>query len=194
MTKSIASDVDASPAGVRVPRPFLYLEPARLPLRKDGHSESIDAKGQQNLEVAAGSSVPLLVRSLIDYTIALQNRRALERGNPQPIQLSVLNRRRRAARSWILAILSGKVDGATRHAVATQWVPTLTGTGPDRESAVRPGRVLIEFLRGAITACIFDEIAESLLPQTRALHVLETTLSVHLAALHQVARSVAKVV
>lgn len=185
MTKSIAEDVDVSASAVRVPRPFLYLEPARLPLRAD-HGESIDAAGQHNLEVAAAAAVPVLVRSLVDYTIALQNRRALERGNPQPIHLSVLNRRRRAARAWILSILSGKVDAATRHAVATQWVPMLTGTGPDRQKAMRPGRVLIEFLRGSITACIFDEIAANLLPHARALHVLESTLSVHLAALQQV--------
>jgi hypothetical protein len=94
----------------------------------------------------------------------------------------VLNRRRRAARSWILAILAGKVDGAVRHAVSTSWLPTLCGTGPDRGKAVRPSRVLIEFVRGAITACIFSEVRENLLPQAKALHVLETTLSVHLAA------------
>ncbi len=187
MTKPVVSDAYDAPAAVREPRPFLYLEPARLPLRAD---RALATDGRY-LEAAAGHSVPALVRSLVDYTIALQNRRALERGNPQPIQLSVLNRRRRAARSWILAVLAGKVDAAPQHAVATQWLPMLTGTGPDLTKATRPGRTLIEFLRGSITACIFDDPAENLLPHARALHVLETVLSVHLAAIAQVAPPVA---
>ena len=187
MTKSILDDGRVAPTAVREPRPFLYLEPARLPCRED----SVDAVGRRNLEAAAADTVPLLVRSLVDYTIARQNRRALERGNPQPIQLSVLNRRRRAARSWILAILQGKVDGATQHAVATQWIPTLTGTGPDLRRASGPGRTLVEFVRGAITACLFDEPAANLLPLAKALFALETVLSVHLAAIVQTARSAA---
>lgn len=184
MTKSVVSDLDVAPAAVREPRPFLYLKPARLPFCSD----TIDADGCEHLQATVLPSVPALVRSLVDYTIERQNRRALERGNPQAIQVSVLNRRRRAARSWILAILGGKVDGASRHAVATQWIPMLTGTGPNLEHMARPAHVLIEFLRGAITACLFDEVAANLLPHTRALHVLETTLSVHLATIQQQAR------
>lgn len=187
MTKSAVHDAYDAPAAVREPRPFLQLAPARLPLPAD-ISFGDDCR---YLEAAAGFSVPVLVRSLVDYTIALQNRRAIERGNPQPIQLSVLNRRRRAARSWILAILAGKVDAGTRHAVSSQWIPTLLGTGPDLTKAAVPGRTLVEFVRGGITACIFDEPAENLLPHARALHVLETVLSVHLAAIQQAARAVA---
>lgn len=185
MTKSAVSDAYVAPAAVREPRPFLYLEPARLPLRV----EPSFTQNVRYLETAAGHSVPSLVRALVDFTIALQNKRALERGNPQPISVSVLNRRRRAARSWILAVLAGKVDAATCHAVASQWVPTLTGTGPDFGKATAPARTLIEFLRGGVTACIFDEPAADLLPHAKALHVLETTLSVHLAAVLQQART-----
>lgn len=185
MTKSTVPDANVAIAAVREPRPFLFLEPARLPVRK----HTIDAEGTAHLQTTAEPSLPALVRSLVDHTIERQNRRAIERGIPQPIQLSVLNRRRRAARSWLLAVLSGKVDAATQHAVATQWLPTLTGTGPDLRLAQRPSRVLIEFVRGAVTACIFDAPAANLLPQARALHVLETTLSVHLAAVLQAARA-----
>lgn len=185
MTKSTVPDANVALVAVREPRPFLFLEPAPLPLRKN----TIDAADAAHLYAAVEGDLPALARALVDYTIERQNRRALERGNPQPIQVSVLNRRRRAARSWLLAVLGGKVDAATRHAVATQWLPTLTGTGPDLRLAAKPTRTLIEFVRGAITACIFDEPAASLLPHARALHVLETTLSAHLAAVWQTART-----
>jgi hypothetical protein len=115
----------------------------------------------------------------------MQNGRALERGNPQPIPLSVLNRRRRAARTWFVAIAAGKADAATAHTFATQWLPLLTGTGPDLAAAVTPGRGLVEFVRGACTACLFADPAENLLPHAKALYVLETTLATHLAALLQ---------
>jgi hypothetical protein len=183
MTKSLVSDRDVV-AAVREPRPFLFLTPARLPLREP----VVDPIGQQLLETIVIDAIPQLVRSLVDYTIERQNKRALERGHAQPIQLAVLNRRRRAARTWLLAIAGGKVDGATRHAVATQWMPVLCGTGPDYSGIARPGRVLIEYLRGAITACIFDQPAEVLLREARALAVLEATLAAHLAGLQQIVR------
>ncbi len=184
MTKSAVSVVDAGPTIAREPRPFLYLEPARLPLR----SVEIDAGSLARLDEAVGPSVPALVRSLVDYTIARQNRSALERGNASPIQLSVLNRRRRAARSWIVAILAGRVDSGTLHAVSSQWIPTLAGTGHDLRKSARPGRNFIEFVRGAITACIFDECEENLVPSAKAAWAVETVLGAHLGAVQQAAR------
>jgi len=177
MTKSAVPEANVT--ALREPRPFLFLEPARLPLRKD----AVDAVGAAHLHAAAEDAVAAITRSLVDFTIERQNRRAIERGNPQPIQLSVLNRRRRAARSWILAVISGKLDAATRHAVSSLWLPTLTGNGSDLHKAEVRGQALIEFLRGAVTACIFSEPADNLLPHAKALHVLETVLAVHLAAL-----------
>jgi hypothetical protein len=188
MTKSATLANDGTAAPQREVRPFLYLEPARLPL-KDAR---VDVAAIGWLEQAAAPWIPQLVRSLVDFTIARQNRRALERGPVQPIQLSVLNRRRRAARSWLNAIVAGKTDAATRHAVATQWLPLLTATGPDLRASARFSRAIVEFVRGAITACVFDEPDDCLLPHARALHVLESALAAHLAAVHQAARAAAK--
>lgn len=185
MTQSATSVVDAATTITREPRPFLYLEPARLPLR----STQIDAASLVRLDDAAGPSVPALVRSIVDFSIALQNRRALENGNVQPIQLSVLNRRRRAARSWLVAILAGRVDAGTLHAVSTQWIPTLAGTGYDLRRCARSGRAFVEFVRGAITACIFDRFEPNLVPSAKAGHALETVLAAHLAAVQQAARA-----
>lgn len=185
MTKSAVPVVDAGPTVAREPRPFLYLEPARLPLR----NPQIDAASIARLDAAVGDDVPALVRSLVDFSIARLNRRALERGNPQPISVSVLNRRRRAARSWMVAILAGRVDAGTLHAVSNQWIPTLAGTGHDLRKSARPGRVFVEFVRGAITACIFDQCEANLVPSAKAGHALETVLAAHLAAVQQCARA-----
>jgi len=171
MTKSESyQDATAS----REPRPFLYLKPAVA-----APAEPVDARGVEQLQLAFEPRLPHVVRSIVNQTIARHNARSLR---PQPIQLSVLNRRRRAARSWMLAISEGRADGATCHQAATQWLPLLCGTGPDRTGLELPARQLIEFVRGAITACIFDEACDSLLPHARALHVLESTLAAHLAA------------
>jgi hypothetical protein len=187
MTKSTVLANDGVAAAQREVRPFLLLEPARLPLKET----AVDATGLAELERAVTPSIPALVRSLVDFTIARQNRRALEHGRVQPIQLAVLNRRRRAARSWLLAIATGKVDAATRHAVATQWLPLLAGTGSELARIGGAGRVLLEFVRGALTACVFDEPRESLLDQAKALHVLESTLAAHLAGVLEAARNAA---
>jgi hypothetical protein len=184
MTKSAVSELERASA-VREPRPFLYLEPA-LALST---CEAIDPVGLEILDAKVTPSVPALVASLVDYTISRQYRLELERGIPQPIQLSVLNRRRRSARAWIIAILGGNVDQPTLYTLATQWMPMLAGSGPDLAQVARPGRELTEFVRGALTACIFDEPAENLLPHARALHVLESTLAVHLAAVLEIART-----
>ena len=159
----------------REPRPFLYLEPAA----PSSSAEPIDARAVAELGEAFEPRLPHVVRSVVDQTIASHNEKALR---PQPIQLSVLNRRRRAARSWLLAVCEGRSDASTCHQVATQWLPLLCGTGPDRIGLEAPARRLVEYVRGAVTACIFDEACESLLPQARALHALEATLAAHLAA------------
>jgi hypothetical protein len=177
MTKSALPVLDTGASIAREPRPFLYLEATRAT-----GDAAADPIGLQRLETAAGDAVAPLVRSLVNFTIATQNRSALARGRAQPIQLSVLNRRRRAARSWILAILAGKTDAATRHAVAHTWLPTLVGTGPDTSAARPHAQRLIEFVRGAITLHLFDAPADNLLHSARALHVLESTLAVHLGA------------
>ena len=188
MTKSVVTELDRASA-VREPRAFLYLEPAQdlLPIAE------IDAVGCEILDAQVTPSVPALVASLVNYTIERQYRRELERGHPQPIQLSVLNRRRRSARAWITAILGGNVGQQTLHALATQWIPMLAGSGPNLKYMARPGRELLEFVRGAITACIFFEPAENLLPHARALHALESTLAVHLAAIQYVAHTATEI-
>ena len=53
---------------------------------------------------------------------------------------------------------------------------------PDIARAAETGSRLIEFLRGAVTALIFDGPADNLVPQARALHALEATLAVYLHA------------
>lgn len=165
----------------REPRPFLYLKAKSLPIV----DSDLDAASVAQLQGSMQEEISQIVRSVVDFTIARDNERTRR---TQPIRMSVLNRRRRAARSWLLAIAEGRIDAVTLHTVASQWLPLLCGTGPDLALLADPAVDLIEFVRGAATACIFDEVAANLLPHARALHVLETTLSAHLAAAQQMAR------
>jgi hypothetical protein len=175
MTKSVLSVGNTTQAIAREPRPFLFLEPART-----SSTVAIDPIGLAWLAEAADDAVPTLVRSIVNFSIALQNRSLLERGKQQPIQVSVLNRRRRAARAWINAVLVGGIDAATQQALTTQWIPTLCGSRP---GASEQGGKFVEFLRGSLTSLIFSEPAGNLLGHARALHVVESVLAVHLAAL-----------
>ncbi|MCA8973238.1 MAG: hypothetical protein KDC98_00885 [Planctomycetes bacterium] len=184
MTKSAIQQENASAVRSREPRPFLFLEP-----RPATSEVTFTAGDIALLDELTCDSVAGFTRSLVNHTIAMQNRRALEHGNVQPIQVSVLNRRRRAARAWILAILAGRVDAGTLHAAATQWLPTLAASGPDLARSVAPATRLIEFVCGAVTARIFAAPAANLLPHARALHLLETTLASHLGAVREAART-----
>lgn len=162
----------------REPRPFLYLEPAQV--------GAVDPVGSDGLARALEPRVPHVVRGLVDFTIARHNARA---ARPRPIQLSVLNRRRRAARLWTLAIARGDAAASTCRQVATHWLPLLCAVGPDRSGLADAVRSLVEYVRGAVTALVFDEPSDSLASQARALHALEATLSAHLGAALEHARA-----
>jgi hypothetical protein len=181
MTKPSHLSVSSAATLTREPRPFAYLSP----LLVTAEPPELDVGGRAVLAAKVGEHVAALVRALVDHTISLQNRRALETGNRQPIQLSVLNRRRRCARAWVQSIVSGDLDVATLHLVATAWLPTLAGNVADRKVLLRIATSCVEFVRGAITGLIFDQPAENLLGHARANHVLETMLGTHLAALQR---------
>ncbi len=166
----------------REPRPFLYLDPKPI----TSTEIAIDACDLELLNDAVGNRVATVVRSLVNHTIEIQNDRNRLAGFSQPIALSVLNRRRRSARAWIQSILAGNTDTGTLHAFTHTWMPQLAGTGPEIYRAAGIGRRCVEFVRGIITALIFDAPADNLIPQARALNALETTLAVHLQAFRDV--------
>ena len=183
MTKTRTRSVKAANTPSREPRAFSYLKPQV----RGAEPPVIDQGGRAVLAARVGERVPALVRALIDHTISLQNRRALEAGFARPISMSVLNRRRRVARSWIQAVVGGLADVPTLHAVATQWLPTLAGNTPDTQRLLETAQSCVEFLRGAMTALLFEHPTENLLANARALHVLELVLASHLAATQEVA-------
>jgi hypothetical protein len=180
MAKTLPAPVVQSPREVR---PFSFLEPAR----PSGRLPELDLQGCERLAEALTDSIPMLVRSLVDWSIARQRRDRWSQASAQPIQLAVLNRRRRAARAWCNAIAEARVDEAVQHAVAQQWLPILCGSGT-AGADFAAGRSFVEFVRGLATACLFDAPKASLLGEARGLHVLETVLAVHLGALERAVR------
>ena len=182
MTKPAIPQAAAAPT--REPRPFSFLAP-KLVLAEP---PAIEVGGRAFLSAKTSEFVPALVRALVNHTIELQNRRSRERGWQQPIQLSVLNRRRRCARSWLQSVINGAVDLPTLHAAASQWLPMLCGHGPDQPTMLRTVRSCVEFVRGALTGLIFDHAADNLLGHARAQHALETVLAAHLAAAEEALR------
>jgi hypothetical protein len=154
----------------------LLLQPAI------GPTESIH--GLAELELFVADSVQLVVRTLVEHVgfVEIERQRAAGR-RPESVPLRLLNKRRRAARSWIISILQGKIDRATLFALATTWVPDLTSRGGRFPAATITSRYLVELLRGAMTAHIMDTPANNLVPQAKALHAMESVLRVHLSAL-----------
>jgi hypothetical protein len=142
--------------------------------------------GLEELEFRIGDDVQIVVRSLVNFTISREITRQRAAGRAVGVAHGVLNRRRRSAREWILAILAGKVDEATLHALTHTWIPQLAGTGPDVGAVVSAGMEFVVFVRGAMSALVMGEFAENLVPHAKALTALETVLSLHHRALQDV--------
>ncbi len=103
-------------------------------------------------------------------------------GSPAP-SVSLRNRRLRAARLWVNSLQSGAVDAATLTSLVWHWVPILAGVAPGSRDAERCAAALVDYLRGAVTALIFEHTADNLVPAAKARHALETVLAIQLAAL-----------
>ncbi len=146
------------------------------------------ARDLEALELFTGNWLPTAVKSVVNYSMELQHRGPLFSQQPRPIPLSILNRRRRAVRAWLVAVVQGRTDRATLHALTHTWVPQLAGTGHDLARSVPTGRRCIDFVRGVLSGQIFDHASPSLLPQARALHALDFTLGVHLQAIREMHR------
>ncbi len=186
-SKANAQEETFSRAPRRERRPFLRLRP-EVPRKLPPSAQD----GVVLLAELLMDEVGSLVRSLVDYTVASQNEERRRAGRRQGVTLSVLNRRRRAARSWIVTILRGQVDRTTLHTVAHSWLPQLCGTGPNIRNANQPARRYVEFLRGLMTAHVMRRVAENLVPEATALHALETILAIHLGALEEAVNAEAK--
>jgi hypothetical protein len=164
-------------------RPFLKLSPLLVPREVP---EEL-APGLEELEHRVGDDVQIVVRSLVNFTVSRQIVAQRAAGRAVGVPHGVLNRRRRSAREWILAIVAGHVDESTLHSLTHTWIPQLAGTGPDVAAAIAPGAEMIEFVRGAISALVMNDFAANLVPHAKALNALETVLSLHLRGLRDAA-------
>lgn len=163
-------------------RPFLRIEPRPTAVLPESA-----AAGLQALDEIVEEHVPALVQLLVAHTLEVQAGGNGGRRRMAPA-VSVLNRRRRAARQWIGAILIGRVDRETLHTVGHSLIPILAGAGPEVHTGERIGLECFEFLRGAVTARIFDRPAANLVPYAKALHAFETVLAIHLDAYERAVR------
>jgi hypothetical protein len=171
MTKSTVAAVPA----LREVRPFLFLTPVAGQAAPQWTAAELDC-----LDAAVGEAVPMLVAGLVRFSLR-ERQDGIGRAR-QPVALSVLNRRRRAAREWINSVLAGAADAATLQALVSQWLPVLLGHERSPERAMVATAALFEYLRGAITALLFEQPAANLLPAAKGLHVLETVLARQLGA------------
>ena len=155
-------------------RPFLRLEPEpRAALTDDVRSGLVLA------EQFLTDQVPALVQGLVNYAIGVQSRRRPAGRRIAP-SVAAINRRRRASRQWIQAILAGAIDRETLQTIGHTLIPQLAGSGPEVHRGAALGRQCVEYLRGALTAGIFGEPVANLVPEARALHGIETVLAIHL--------------
>lgn len=174
------------PQGEQDPTSGAWLRPmvsARTPLTREAFEN-----GASFLRLRLQDDAARISRALVEYSFTANSGVHADHlgGGFQPAPLSVRNRRRRAARLWINSILEARVDRPTLEAFTGLWLPQLCGTGPDRHLAAPHARRFIEWVRGAMTACLFDATTDNLVPEAYALHVMETVLSLHLGAARDV--------
>ncbi|MCA8942297.1 MAG: hypothetical protein KDB80_07015 [Planctomycetes bacterium] len=179
MTTKLAAPAVSDP-NTREARPFAWLSSATA-------LSPTAIRGLPDLRYMTEDSFAALARSLADFSLRIQRPLDLVSAHRAPI-VSIRNRRRRAATLWVVAILAGRCDKSTLRSLANSWLPQLAGTGPDVVAAAGSGRKLIEFLRGLMTANLFDRSAANLVPQARALAALDGILAVHLDAVERARR------
>ncbi len=176
-------DSNGSLSTTRERHPFFKLAPLIIP-------REIPAEigpGLMELEERVGDDVQIVVRSLVNFTVGRQITEQRRIGREVGVPHGVLNRRRRSAREWIIALLGGKIDLATLHSLTHSWIPQLSGTGPEVREALEIGEDMIEFVHGAISAVVMTDLGENPVPHARALQALETVLGIYLRALRAAA-------
>ena len=189
VTQPDPSETTPTYSGQLERRPFLRLVPQEAGPISDEVADCLPGVRQ-----ALQADLPGLVRAVVDHSIRFQNaqRRQQRRITPDAISLPVLNRRRRAARMWLQAILHGRVDPVTRHSVGHQWLPQLAGTRADGTTPAVTGRRFLEYVRGLLVASVADRPAANMLPIAKQIHAIESVLAVHLAAFAAATRRQAK--
>ena len=160
-------------------RPFLRLEPEPRAALTEDVCEALAVADD-----ILSDQVPALVKGLVNYAIGFHIRRRATGRRVAP-SVSAINRRRRASTQWIQAILAGRIDRESLHAIGHSWIPQLAGTGPDLHQSATLGRQCVEYLRGAITARVFERPAENLVPWAKAMWGIETVLAIHLDAFEE---------
>jgi hypothetical protein len=181
-------DTTRSPATeeeVALTKAYPWLRPQRASLTATAEVE----QGLGYLQLLAAEDDVALSRALVQFSFWL-------RPESPPIlrrapSISVINRRRRAARLWINAILAGDLTRDTLRALTHTWLPQLAGTGPEPRKAAVMGRRMVEFLRGAITASVMEWPDANLLRHAKALHALDAVLAGHLLAIRAVVATAA---
>lgn len=169
---------------VTVEKSFPWLRPLPQAVALTAEVE----QGLGYLQLLAGDDDVLAARSLVHFSFGLRT----PEGSlfVRPPSISVLNRRRRAARLWINAVLAGDVSRECLRNLTTVWLPQLAGTGPDARRAARHGRTLVEFIRGTLTASVMESTQPNLLRHAKALHALDAVLAGHLLAIRSVVQPV----
>jgi hypothetical protein len=150
----------------------LPVSPARSPREQDLAS----------LKRLAGAHAARLSHELVQHTLRMRPGSRVPFVRVPPF--SVLNRRRRAARLWVNAVLAGDTAPETLRNLTRSWLPQLTGTGPEPRMAAPSGPSYVEFLRGALAAVASPDGPEPDLGSLfDALHAADLVLRAHLGAI-----------
>ena len=168
-----------APVPTRVQR--LWLKPQRVQHELPDMAE----RGLAYLQIFAEADTAAMMRTLVRFSVEIQS--PAERPFVRAPGINVLNRRRRSALLWINSILDGNVSPEALRQLTRVWLPQLAGCGHETQRAARRGRAFVEFVRGLMTASIFDQQADDLLRHAKALYTLETVLGANLRAIQLVA-------
>ena len=179
----------AAPGNVRLTNPLGPGSSAASliqPVRPGGVLPASVDEGLGYLQFLIGEHDEILARALFAYSLRRSSRRSV----PFEARLSfaVRNRRKRAARLWVNALLGGDVRPQTLRTIAGSLVPQLAGTGPDAWRATTAGRDFVDHLLGSATAMVMDRPRPCLIRHAKALHALESILALQLGAILAVGR------
>ena len=127
---------------------------------------SIEERGSLiELGTILESEIPWLIRVIAsrgDQVSTDQNRDIFRSGTTDLVQV---NKKRRSGRSLLVHLFKGEVDDYFLTTLRGTMLPILLGkrTG---EEPVHAG-MLLEFIQGLLTGCLFSEFQENLVPHAR---------------------------
>jgi hypothetical protein len=123
------------------------------------------SRGEQESLVDLGNllekDIPWLIRAIASQADRLDGTRRFDPIRTSAPDLVLMNKKRRSARSLLVHLFKGEVDDYFVTTLHSTMLPIL------RHGQAGDGAAILDYIQGLLTACLFSQFQENLVPQAR---------------------------